>query len=105
MHYMAHPGKALAEWMQARGLGENELARRSKVPQPTIHRILTAESQNPRRETLMKIARVFGRTAEDMYEEDARAQSDLRADRIFDDPDLTDDQVDAIRRLIEAFRK
>ncbi len=46
---------------------ENALARRSGVPQPTIHRILTGESQDPRRSTIEKIASYFGVAADDFY--------------------------------------
>jgi len=40
----------LRERMAAKGWSEGELSRRSGVPQPTIHRILTGESLSPRRE-------------------------------------------------------
>lgn len=85
-------------------MSENELSRRSKVSQPTIHRILTGESQDPRHETLTKIARVFRKTANDMYSDDSSEDLKGRADEMFD-RQLTDAQYEAIRCLIEAFRK
>lgn len=106
MHYMVHPGINLAKWMKARNMGENELARRSKVPQPTIHRILTQDSKDPKRSTLAKLVRPFGRTVDDLYQAgdtEERKALDKRADRLYDDS-LTDEQLEAIRRLIDAFR-
>ena len=50
----------LRNLMEAQGLGENELARRCKVPQPTIHRILSGASQSPRISNLEKIAAALG---------------------------------------------
>lgn len=39
---------------------DNELARRAKVPQPTVSRILKKESADPTNEVLEKIARALG---------------------------------------------
>nr|WP_275298196.1 S24 family peptidase [Halomonas campisalis] len=50
----------LRKLMEEQGLGENELARRSHVPQPTIHRILTGASKSPRINNLEKIAGALG---------------------------------------------
>jgi SOS-response transcriptional repressor LexA len=49
--------------MEEQGIGENELARRSKVPQPTIHRILKGVSNSPRINNLEKLAASLGTTA------------------------------------------
>ena len=49
----------LRERMGAKGWSEGELSRRSGVPQPTIHRILTGESLSPRRENVERIARAL----------------------------------------------
>ena len=47
--------------MQRRGLSENELSRRTNVPQPTINRIVTGKSRDPRRATLQPLlAYLFG---------------------------------------------
>lgn len=43
---------------------EGELSRRSGVPQPTINRIISGESESPRRTTITKIARALGVTPE-----------------------------------------
>jgi len=59
----------LADLMRSRKIvSEAELARRSGVNQPTIHRILTGESKNPRTENLEKIARALGVSVSEMRE-------------------------------------
>lgn len=67
MYCMAHPGKMIETWMTARNLSEGDVSRGTKIPQPTIHRIVTGESRDPRRSNLEKIARFFGRPIEDLY--------------------------------------
>lgn len=54
----------LAQKMQEREWTEGELGRRSGVPQPTIHRIISGESQSPRRPNVEKIAKALGVTPE-----------------------------------------
>ena len=56
-------GERLRQLMEEQGIGENELARRSKVPQPTIHRILKGVSNSPRINNLEKLAASLGTTA------------------------------------------
>lgn len=46
--------------MSRRGWSEGELSRRSGVHQPTIHRIITGESKNPRRENIQRLAKALG---------------------------------------------
>lgn len=50
--------------MNEKDLSENELGRRSGVPQPTIHRILNGDSSTPRKTTVEKLARALGVTPE-----------------------------------------
>lgn len=52
--------------MKHSGIGENELARQTKVPQPTIHRVAASRSADPRDGTLRPIAKFFGVTVEDL---------------------------------------
>lgn len=54
----------LRKKMNEKNLGENELGRRSGVPQPTIHRILSGESNTPRKGNVEKLARCLGVTPE-----------------------------------------
>ncbi|WP_313226741.1 XRE family transcriptional regulator [Stutzerimonas chloritidismutans] len=58
-----HIGRRLAVKLQERDWSEGELARRSGVSQPTIHRIITGESHDPRQANVEKIAKALGVTA------------------------------------------
>jgi hypothetical protein len=49
--------------MDARGLDPSKLARISKVPQPTIFRILSGETKDPRTGTVKKLERALGSTS------------------------------------------
>lgn len=73
---MAHPGKTIGRWMRERKVSENELARATNVKQPTIHRIITGESRDPRRANLEKLARYFGRDVEDLFDPKAKPAED-----------------------------
>lgn len=53
-------GERLKQMLERLEWSENELARRSGVPQPTIHRILTGASKSPRSSNLEKIALAMG---------------------------------------------
>lgn len=109
MYYMAHPGKILERWMKERGLSQGALARISGTKQPTIHRIITGESKSPRRATLEPIVRVFGRTVEDLYNENSEPgpiSLDARATEFaIQISTLTDDQIDIILRTVAEFQK
>jgi transcriptional regulator with XRE-family HTH domain len=106
---MAHPGEIIAKWMSARGLSEGDVARGSKVPQPTIHRIITGESRDPRRSNLEKIAKFFGCSIDDLYDKKAQpgeVQLDQRAEefaRLVNS--LSDEQYEIVYRMILQFRK
>lgn len=58
----------IKEWLNseldARGLNVNQLSRISKVPQPTIFRILSGETKDPRSDTVAKLARALGMSSE-----------------------------------------
>lgn len=53
-------GERLAALMAKRGVSQYTLAAQSGVPQPTIQRILSGETQNPKIETLRNLAKVLG---------------------------------------------
>ena len=60
---MANPvADILGRLMQKYEIGENALARATGVTQPTIHRILTGESSDPKTGSLRPIAEHFGIT-------------------------------------------
>lgn len=56
----------LRELMAEREVSEYALAKATGVPQPTINRILSGETQNPQRDTLQKLGRYFGRSSAQM---------------------------------------
>jgi phage repressor protein C with HTH and peptisase S24 domain len=58
----------LKAFMSGAGLSENELARRTGVPQPTIHRVLSGKSEDPRSATLRPIAELAGVRVDDLRE-------------------------------------
>lgn len=57
----------LSYWMEKRGENPNSLSVKSRVPQPTIWRILEGVSQDPRRTTVEQLARTLGVKADAMY--------------------------------------
>lgn len=57
-------GERLAMEMERLGLSEGELGRRASVNQPTIHRIITGDSKNPRQDNVEKIAKALGVTSD-----------------------------------------
>ncbi|TLX65093.1 Cro/Cl family transcriptional regulator [Stutzerimonas nosocomialis] len=58
-----HIGKRLAAKLDELDWSENELARRSGVSQPTIHRIISGESRDPRQRNVEKLAKALGVSA------------------------------------------
>lgn len=71
---MSNPATLVAknlEWLIAqRKTNPYELQRATGVPQPTIHRILTGESSDPRTRTLQPLADHFGVSVADLRERD-----------------------------------
>lgn len=57
---MSNVSKNLAALLEIHDLNPTELADRTKVPQPTIHRILAGDSEDPRTSTLRPLADYFG---------------------------------------------
>ncbi|WP_411390721.1 XRE family transcriptional regulator [Pseudomonas sp. MPB23] len=57
-------GDRMLAALHKKGWSLSELSRRTGVPQPTIHRIGAGVSANPRRESIEKIARALGVSAE-----------------------------------------
>lgn len=60
--YTTTTGRTLARLMREHDISQNELARLTNVPQPTIQRIISGESKEPRRSNLAKLAAYFGVT-------------------------------------------
>lgn len=72
-HAMNNEPMKFRDWleheMRQRKMSQNELARLSKVPQPTIQRILSGETPDPRGSTMAKIENVLGRQQETLKPE------------------------------------
>lgn len=60
-------GDRVAAKMAEQGWSEGELSRRSKVPQPTVHRIITGESKSPRQSNIDSIAKALGVAVEFLW--------------------------------------
>lgn len=56
----------LRKAMDAKRVSEYKLAQVTGVPQPTIHRILTGESVDPKTRTVRPLARYFGLTPDEL---------------------------------------
>lgn len=60
-------GDRVAAKMAELGWSEGELSRRSKVPQPTVHRIITGESKSPKQPNVESIAKALGVSVEYLW--------------------------------------
>lgn len=56
----------LAALMRSRGISDNQLARALMIPQPTISRIASGKTTEPKEKTLRQIAGYFGVTTEEL---------------------------------------
>ena len=57
----------LTRLMDQQHLSEYQLAKESGVPQPTIHRIKSGQTREPKRGTIAKLARALGVTSADLW--------------------------------------
>ena len=60
--------KQLSKLMRDNHLSQSALSRSTGVPQPTINRILSQVTAEPRRDSVVRIANFFGITPESLYE-------------------------------------
>lgn len=60
--------KQLSKLMRDNSLSQSALSRATGVPQPTINRILSGVTREPRRDSVVRIANFFGITPESLYE-------------------------------------
>lgn len=89
------------------GLNESEAGRRSGVPQPTIHRILSGESSSPRKSTVERLAKalkvspdwlMFGAGAEGF---DSNVELTLQPTRSFLYPEISWVQAGGAREAVD----
>jgi transcriptional regulator with XRE-family HTH domain len=68
--------RQLAKLMREKQISQSALARATGVPQPTINRILSEVTREPRRDSVLRIANYFGVTPESMYEAPSQREQD-----------------------------
>jgi transcriptional regulator with XRE-family HTH domain len=59
--------RQLSKLMRDKHISQSALSRATGVPQPTINRILSEVTREPRRDSVLRIANYFGVTPESMY--------------------------------------
>lgn len=68
--------RQLAKLMREKQISQSALSRATGVPQPTINRILSEVTREPRRDSVLRIANYFGVTPESMYSTPSRHEQD-----------------------------
>jgi len=89
----------LARLMKREGISQSALSRATGVPQPTINRILSQVTQDPRRDSMISIANYFGVAVESLYGSSAAQKSTKK------DPKAVEDVFNRILGLSKADRK
>jgi len=87
-----------------KGISPYTLSQISKVPQPTIHRILTGESTSPRDSNIKKLAKGLGITEMELRGIDGKITNEERylLDKI---NDLSDENQKLILNMIRSLSK
>ena len=89
----------LARLMKQEGISQSGLSRATGVPQPTINRILSQVTQDPRRDSMISIANYFGVPLESLYGSSSFQKS------VKKDPKVIEDIFNRILGLSKAERK
>ena len=89
----------LARLMKQEGISQSGLSRATGVPQPTINRILSQVTQDPRRDSMISIANYFGVPLESLYGSSSSQKSAKK------DPKAIEDIFNRILGLSKAERK
>jgi len=85
--------------MKQEGISQSGLSRATGVPQPTINRILSQVTQDPRRDSMISIANYFGVPLESLYGSSSSQKSAKK------DPKVIEDIFNRILGLSKAERK
>lgn len=80
-----HMSKELARLMKEKGISQSGLSRATGVPQPTINRILSQVTQDPRRDSLVSIANYFGVPTETLYANPAQKKKTQKNGKAIED--------------------
>jgi len=89
----------LARLMKLEGISQSGLSRATGVPQPTINRILSQVTQDPRRDSMISIANYFGVGLESLYSSSTAQKTSKK------DPKAVEDIFNRILGLSKAERK
>ena len=89
----------LARLMKLEGISQSGLSRATGVPQPTINRILSQVTQDPRRDSMISIANYFGVALESLYSSSTAQKKSKK------DPKAVEDIFNRILGLSKAERK
>jgi SOS-response transcriptional repressor LexA len=90
--------KSNLEWLiKQHNTNAHELQRATGVPQPTIHRILTGESADPRTSTLERLANHFGVSVAHLRGVDIKNAAMMKARELFAKEDAFDPNVSYAR--------
>ncbi len=87
---------------QENPLSEGELERKSGVPQPTIHRILNDKVRDPRRSNVVKLAKVFNVTPEQMTGESPLSDYDSSSRTLGHIPTFKLSQLDQANQFLQT---
>ena len=89
----------IARLMKLDGISQSGLSRATGVPQPTINRILSQVTQDPRRDSMISIANYFGVALESLYGSSTAQKTSKK------DPKAVEDIFNRILGLSKAERK
>ena len=82
-----YTGKQLSRLMRDNDLSQSALSRATGVPQPTINRILSGITKEPRRDSVVRIANFFGVSSESLYKTSSitsdKTETEESAERIY----------------------
>ena len=75
--------KQLAKLMRSENLSQSALSRATNVPQPTINRILSGVTREPRRDSVVRLAAFFNVTPESLYDAPSKKSSKTLIEDLF----------------------
>ncbi len=97
--------ETLRRLMEANNENPHSLSVKTKVTQPTIFRILSGESKEPRRSNVEKLARFFGLTVEELYGKELPKLSVEQDVKVYEIRDVDIDELVEIMRSLDASRR
>jgi transcriptional regulator with XRE-family HTH domain len=74
----------LSKLMKHHAISQSALSRATRVPQPTINRILSEVTLNPRYDSIVRLANFFGVTPDSMYGTPSKEARDNTLDELYE---------------------